>query len=36
MKEKMTIALVSVTFIGVVYFLSYSIESSKSEVVVGK
>ena len=36
MKEKMTIALVSITFIGMVYFLSYSIESSKNEVVVGK
>ena len=34
MKEKMTIALVSVTFIGVVYFVSHSIESSKSEIEV--
>ena len=34
MKEKITIALVSATFIGVVYFVSYSNESSKSEAVV--
>ena len=34
MKEKITIALVSATFIGVVYFISYSNESSKSEAVV--
>ena len=34
MKEKMTLALVSATFIGVVYFVSHSIESSKSEAVV--
>jgi hypothetical protein len=37
MKEKIIIALVSATFIGVVYFVSYSNESSKSEaVVIGK
>ena len=37
MIEKITIALVSATFIGVVYFVSYSNESSKSEaVVIGK
>ena len=37
MKEKITIALVSATLIGVVYFVSYSNESSKSEaVVIGK
>ena len=34
MKEKIIIALVSATFIGVVYFVSYSNESSKSEAVV--
>ena len=34
MIEKITIALVSATFIGVVYFVSYSNESSKSEAVV--
>ena len=34
MKEKITIALVSATFIGVVYFVSYSNDSSKSEAVV--
>ena len=34
MKEKITIALISATFIGVVYFVSYSNESSKSEAVV--
>ncbi len=34
MKEKITIALVSATFIGVVYFVSYSNESSKSEIEV--
>lgn len=34
MKEKMTLALVSATFIGVVYFVSHSIESSKSEIEV--
>ena len=34
MKEKITIALVSATLIGVVYFVSYSNESSKSEAVV--
>jgi len=34
MKEKITIALVSATFIGVVYFVSYSIESAKSEIEV--
>ena len=34
MKEKITIALVSVIFIGVVYFFSHSNESSKSEAVV--
>ena len=34
MKEKITIALVSATFIGAVYFVSYSNESSKSEAVV--
>ena len=33
MKEKITIALVSATFIGVVYFVSYSNVSSKSEAV---
>ena len=37
MKEKIIIALVSATFIGVVYFVSYSNESSKSEAVaIGK
>ncbi len=34
MIEKITIALVSATFIGVVYFVSYSIESAKSEIEV--
>ena len=34
MKEKITIALVSAIFIGVVYFFSHSNESSKSEAVV--
>ena len=34
MIEKITIALVSATFIGVVYFVSYSNESSKSDAVV--
>ena len=34
MKEKITIALVSAIFIGVVYFFSQSNESSKSEAVV--
>ena len=34
MKEKIIIALVSATFIGVVYFVSYSNDSSKSEAVV--
>ena len=34
MKEKITIALVSATLIGVFYFVSYSNESSKSEAVV--
>jgi len=34
MKEKITIALVSTIFIGVVYFFSHSNESSKSEAVV--
>ena len=34
MKEKIIIALVSATFIGVVYFVSYSIESAKSEIEV--
>ncbi len=34
MKEKIIIALVSATFIGVVYFVSYSNESSKSEIEV--
>ena len=34
MKEKITIALVSATLIGVVYFVSHSNESSKSEAVV--
>ena len=34
MKEKIIIALVSATFIGVLYFVSYSNESSKSEAVV--
>ena len=34
MIKKITIALVSATFIGVVYFVSYSNESSKSEAVV--
>ena len=34
MKEKITIALVSATFIGVVYFVSYSNDSLKSEAVV--
>ena len=34
MIEKMTIALVSATFIGVVYFVSHSIESAKSEIEV--
>ena len=34
MIEKITITLVSATFIGVVYFVSYSNESSKSEAVV--
>ena len=34
MIEKITIALVSATLIGVVYFVSYSSESSKSEAVI--
>ena len=34
MIEKITIALVSATFIGGVYFVSYSNDSSKSEAVV--
>ena len=34
MKEKTTIALFSATLIGVVYFVSHSNESSKSETVV--
>ena len=34
MKEKIIIALVSATFIGVVYFVRYSNDSSKSEAVV--
>ena len=34
MKEKMTIALVCVLIIGLAYFSSFSIESSKSEIEV--
>ena len=34
MIEKITIALVSATFIGGIYFVSYSNDSSKSEAVV--
>ena len=35
MKEKMTIALVCALIIGLAYFSSFSIESSKSEIEVG-
>ena len=34
MKEKMTIALVSTLIVGLAYFSSFSIESSKSEIEV--